>query len=95
MRLIVAGSSGFLATEILRQSLYLPKITSVIALARCPVAVPDNLGAGADPSKLHSVVINDYDEYPDDVKMQFADTDACIWYDASYQSRYQCIVDKH
>jgi len=79
MQLIVAGASGFVATEVIRQSLYLPKITSVIALARRPIAAPDNLGAGADPSKLRSVSIKEYDEYPDDVKEQFAKADACIW----------------
>lgn len=79
MQLIVAGASGYLATEVIRQSLNVPKITSVIALARRPVSAPKNLAAGADPSKLHSVVIEDYDKYPDNVKEQLAKADACIW----------------
>jgi hypothetical protein len=80
MKLIVAGASGFVATEIIRQSLSLPQITSVIALARRTVSPPDNLDSGADASKLHSAVLKDYDEYPEDVKKQFGDADACIWY---------------
>lgn len=80
MKLIVAGASGFVATEIIRQSLSISKITSVIALARRPVSAPSNLGQGADPSKLHSVALDNYGSYPDDVKKQLAGADACIWY---------------
>ena len=79
MKLIVAGASGFVATEVIRQSLSLPKITSVIAIARKPIAAPSNLGRGADASKLHSVVLDNYGSYPDDVKKQLAGADACIW----------------
>jgi hypothetical protein len=89
MQLIVAGSSGFLATEVIRQSLYLPKITSVIALARRSISAPEGLGADADASKLQSVVVKEYDEYPDEVKKQFANADACIWY---YNFCYDTIV---
>jgi hypothetical protein len=91
MQLIVAGASGFLATEVIRQSLYLPKITSVIALARRSVSAPSGLGADADASKLQSVVIKDYDDYPDEVKKQFANADACIWYSPSRSSYFCCM----
>jgi len=79
MKLIVAGASGFVATEVIRQSLSLPKITSIIALARRPVSAPSELGQGADASKLHSVVLDNYGSYPEDVKKHFAGADACIW----------------
>lgn len=79
MQLIVTGASGFLGKEVIRQSLYVPKITSVIALARRQVAPPDGLGSDADPSKLKSVVIKDYDEYPPEVLKEFANADGCIW----------------
>lgn len=79
MKLIVAGASGYVATEIVRQALSIPAITSVIALARRPVTTPANLGSGADASKLRSVVIQDYGEYPEDVKAQVVGADACIW----------------
>lgn len=74
MKLIVAGATGLVATEIIKQSLKIPEITSVIALARHPVDVP-----GINSSKVKSVVIKDYGEYPDDVKAEFAGADACIW----------------
>lgn len=80
MKLIVAGASGFVASEVIRQSLSIPKITSVIALARHPVAAPLNLNPGADASKLHSVVVDNYGSYPDNVIKQLAGADACIWY---------------
>ena len=79
MKLIIAGATGFVGTELVRQSLQNPKVTSVIALARRPVPAPSNLNPGADASKLHSVTVKDYDGYPNEVKKQFAGADACIW----------------
>lgn len=75
MKLIVAGATGLLGTEIIRQTLQIPEITQVIALARKPIQIDGNL----DSSKVKSVVIRDYGEYPDDVKAEFAGADACIW----------------
>lgn len=80
MKLVVAGASGFVATEIIRQCLESPKIFRVIALARRPVPAPPNLSSAADPSKLRSVVVVDYDVYSDEAKAQLAGIDACIWY---------------
>ena len=80
MKLVVAGSTGFVATEIIRQSLSIPKITSIIALARRPVSTPSNLSPNADLSKLHSVVLDNYGSYPDEVSKQLAGANACIWY---------------
>ena len=84
MKLIIAGASGFVASELLRQCLRRPEITSVIALARKPVSAPENLGPDADASKLKGVVVEDYGQYPDDVKKEFAGADACIWYAAPW-----------
>ncbi|KAJ6507904.1 putative nucleoside-diphosphate-sugar epimerase [Mycena vitilis] len=75
MKLIVAGATGYVAQEVIRQSLRMPQVTSVVALARKPVVAPDGEGA----SKLKSVVIKDYDNYSDEVKKEFAGADACIW----------------
>ena len=74
MKLIVTGGTGLLATEVIRQSLQLPEITSVIALARKPIIIDD-----IDTSKLKSVIIEDYGEYRQAVKADFAGADACIW----------------
>jgi hypothetical protein len=80
MKLIIAGATGFVAREVIRQSLSRPEITSVVALARSSVAVPEKLPAGADASKLKSVVIQDYEVYSDDIKKEFSGAGACIWY---------------
>ena len=79
MKLIVAGASGFVATELIRQSLSMPKITSIIA-ARRPVSTPLSPVQGADASKLHSVILDDYGSHSDEVIKHFAGADACIWH---------------
>ncbi|KAI0455124.1 NAD(P)-binding protein [Xylaria acuta] len=79
MKLIVSGATGFVGKEIIRQSLSHPKIATVVALARSPVAAPEKLPEGGDSSKLKSIVIQDYTVYPDEVKREFSGADACIW----------------
>lgn len=79
MKLIVAGASGSVATEVIRQSLSIPQITSITALSRRPIPTPQNLGQDADASKLHNLVLDNYDTYPEDVRKQLAGADACIW----------------
>ncbi|EXJ77854.1 hypothetical protein A1O3_09013 [Capronia epimyces CBS 606.96] len=79
MKLIVAGSTGFVGTEVIRLSLKRPDITTVIALSRTPISLPQQPEAGADVSKLRNVIVKDYGEFPDSVKKEFAGADACIW----------------
>lgn len=76
MRLIITGATGFVGSEVLRQALRMPEITSIVAVARKPVRVE---GPDAASSKLKSVIVQDYDQYPDDVKKEFAGASACIW----------------
>jgi len=79
MKLIITGATGFVATEVLRQALLLPSITSVVAVARKPVTAPVGTPS-TNASKLKSVVVEDYGTYPEDVKKELAGADACIWY---------------
>ncbi|KAH9904798.1 hypothetical protein F4778DRAFT_730824 [Xylariomycetidae sp. FL2044] len=74
MKLIVTGATGLVATEIIRQSLQRPEVTTLVAVARKPIQFGGNGSA-----KLKSVVVHDYDKYPDHVKAEFAGADACIW----------------
>lgn len=74
MKLIVSGATGLVATEVLRQAVLRPEITTIVALARRPVTLS---GPGAD--KVKNVLVKNYDEYPDDVKRELAGADACIW----------------
>ncbi|KAH6656867.1 hypothetical protein BKA67DRAFT_532110 [Truncatella angustata] len=75
MKLIITGATGFVGSEVVRQALRSNQISSVIAVARKPV----ESGAGIDTSKLKSVIIKDYADYPEEVKKEFAGADACIW----------------
>ncbi|KAI1506468.1 putative nucleoside-diphosphate-sugar epimerase [Biscogniauxia marginata] len=79
MKLIVSGATGFVGKEVIRQSLSRREITSVVALARKPAPAPEDLGDDGDPSKLKSVVVIDYEDYPDEVKREFSGASACIW----------------
>ena len=80
MKVIVVGSTGFVASEVIKQALSIPTITSIIALARKPTAVPQNTGPGANVSKLRSVVCEDFENYPENVKKELVGADACIWF---------------
>ena len=86
MKLIIAGATGYVATELIRQSLRRPDVTSVVALARKATPVPSDIAPGStDAAKLTSVVIKNYegpydgDDADDRVKTAIAGADACIW----------------
>jgi hypothetical protein len=88
MKLILAGSTGHVGSEIIRQSLLNPKVTSLIALTRRPIdvlaiAAGMSDGNNVEVDKVKSVVLRDFMDYPEDVKKDLADADACIWYDDS------------
>ncbi|KAG6362264.1 hypothetical protein INS49_010494 [Diaporthe citri] len=76
MKLVVVGGTGLVATEIIRQSLRVPEITSLVALARRPVQLDADT---SDASKFESLVVRDYAHYADSVKAALAGADACIW----------------
>ncbi|KAL9090939.1 MAG: hypothetical protein Q9159_001682 [Coniocarpon cinnabarinum] len=79
MKLVVAGATSFVATEVIRQALQLPQVTSVVALARRPVQPPPDLPANVDTSKLKNVVLEDFGVYSDQAKTELRQTDACIY----------------
>ncbi|KAK7700298.1 hypothetical protein SLS64_011111 [Diaporthe eres] len=76
MKLVVVGGTGLVATELIRQGLRVPEITSLVALARRPVQLDVD---ASDASKFESVVVHDYAHYSDSVKAALAGADACIW----------------
>ncbi|KAF5879573.1 putative nucleoside-diphosphate-sugar epimerase protein [Botrytis fragariae] len=79
MKLIVAGSTGFVATELIKQALSSPDITSIIALARRETSVPQTLDGNADIAKFKAVVCDDFSNYSDSVKKELEGAEACIW----------------
>ncbi|KZZ94732.1 NAD(P)-binding domain protein [Moelleriella libera RCEF 2490] len=73
MKLVVAGATGFVGTEVVRQAIHHPSITSVIALGRRATTIPE-------PSpKFKSVECDNFSTWPDLVKEQLKGADACIW----------------
>jgi hypothetical protein len=79
MKLIIGGSTGFVATELLSQALKNPAITSIIALGRREATVPADADSNAAKTKLRSIICENFEEYPDSVKSELANADACIW----------------
>ncbi|KAF2442989.1 hypothetical protein P171DRAFT_416292 [Karstenula rhodostoma CBS 690.94] len=73
MKLIIVGATGFVGTEILRQSLLRKDITSVVAVTRRALA------PSASSPKLQNVVVKDYDQYNDEAKTAFKNANGCIW----------------
>ena len=77
MKLVIGGSTGLVATELIRQGLENPAVTSIVALGRREVPAPAD--AGPTATKLKSVVCDNFESYPDSVKKELENADACIW----------------
>jgi nucleoside-diphosphate-sugar epimerase len=75
MKVILAGSTGFIGREVLTQCLKNPSITSILALSRRELP-----GTISDP-RLKVVILKDFASYPDSVLQELASADACIWYE--------------
>lgn len=79
MKLIIVGANGFVAKELIRQSLRLPAIGEIVAVSRSDVPPPSKLYPNSNLSKLQVVKVEDYDVYTDETKKAFSGADACIW----------------
>jgi hypothetical protein len=77
MKLVIGGSSGFVGTELVRQALDNPAITSIVGISRRETPVPE--GSVDNAGKLKSIVCDDFTRYPDSLKKELEDVDACIW----------------
>ena len=76
MKIILAGSTGFIGREVLQQCLRHPSITNIIALSRRDL--PADL-TGKYGSKLHVVIMNDWLSYSDAVLEELRGAEGCIW----------------
>ncbi|KAK7981722.1 NAD(P)-binding Rossmann-fold containing protein [Apiospora saccharicola] len=77
MKLVIGGSTGFVGTELLRQALESPAVTSIVGISRRETKVPD--GSTDNASKLKSFICDDLNNYPEALKKELEDADACIW----------------
>ncbi|KAJ5218112.1 uncharacterized protein N7498_000211 [Penicillium cinerascens] len=77
MKLVIGGSTGFVAAELIRQGLKNPAISSIVALGRRETPAP--LEAGPAAAKLKSIVCEDFESYSDSVKKELEGADAAIW----------------
>ncbi|KAI1119697.1 hypothetical protein F5Y10DRAFT_283845 [Nemania abortiva] len=65
MKLIIGGSTGFVGAELVQQALSHPAITTV------------GISRHETPAPAESP--NDFEHYPDHVKKELENADACIW----------------
>ncbi|KAJ5965191.1 uncharacterized protein N7479_005067 [Penicillium vulpinum] len=70
MKVILAGSTGFIGREVLSQCLAHPAITSIVALSRRDLPAHE---------KLKVALIEDFMTYPDSIQDEIRDAEACIW----------------
>jgi hypothetical protein len=76
MKLILAGSTGFIGAEVLRQCLANPSITSLATLSRREL--PSTF---VDPDhKLKTVLVNDFEKYEAAVIKECEGAAGCIWH---------------
>ncbi|TVY85096.1 hypothetical protein LSUE1_G001384 [Lachnellula suecica] len=71
MKVILAGSTGFIGREVLAQCIRNPSISSIVALSRSELKTVD--------PKLRVSIIKDFTAYSDSVLQDIKDADACIW----------------
>ncbi|PSN70903.1 hypothetical protein BS50DRAFT_570339 [Corynespora cassiicola Philippines] len=75
MKLIVAGPTGFVGGEIFFTTLQHPSVTSVVSLSRRAVTDPRI----QDNKKWENIVVEDFEQYPDDIMARLQGAVGCIW----------------
>lgn len=75
MKIFLTGATGNIGSDILDLCLKHPKITRVVAFTRRQL--PDDVTAN---SKLETVVVKDWKNWPEDVLAAHRDAVGMIWY---------------
>ncbi|KFY71148.1 hypothetical protein V499_08640 [Pseudogymnoascus sp. VKM F-103] len=73
MKVILTGATGFIGTEVVRQALLHPSITTLVVLSRRALSPP------ITHPKLQVIILADFAVYPPDVLTQLDGAEACIW----------------
>lgn len=71
MKVILTGATGFIGSEVLKQCIANPTITTVVALSRRALKITDQ--------KLEVIILQDFNTYTDSILRRLEDADACIW----------------
>lgn len=79
MKLVVAGSTGFVGAEVVRQAIRHPSVTSVVALGRREAPPRPASEQGHSNEKITSIACDDFEKYPPHVSQALEGADACIW----------------
>ncbi|KAL4735748.1 hypothetical protein BDV11DRAFT_28147 [Aspergillus similis] len=74
MKIILAGTTGFVGTEVLHQALQNPSITSIVVLSR--KQLPDSV---ATNPKVTVEIVDEFLSYPDSLLQDLTGAEACIW----------------
>ncbi|CEL06828.1 hypothetical protein ASPCAL10000 [Aspergillus calidoustus] len=74
MKIILAGTTGFVGTEVLAQALANPRITSLVVLSRKPL--PQSI---TENQKVTVKILDDLLTYPDSLLEELAGAEGCIW----------------
>lgn len=77
MKLIIIGSTGLLATELIKRAIVDTDIESIVAIARRQTVFPP-IPSGK-VIKLKSVICENFDNW-EEIGKSIDDADACIWY---------------
>jgi len=75
MKLIVAGATGFVGSEVLFAALQHPAVTRVVSLSRRAVIDPRIV----KHAKWESILLEDFEHYPPDAMAKMQGAVGCIW----------------
>eukprot|EP01116_Phalansterium_solitarium_P013407 TRINITY_DN30766_c0_g1_i1.p1 TRINITY_DN30766_c0_g1~~TRINITY_DN30766_c0_g1_i1.p1 ORF type:complete len:231 (+),score=42.90 TRINITY_DN30766_c0_g1_i1:79-771(+) len=75
MKVIIAGATGFIGSEVLRKCLAVNKFTSVVVLSRRPLED----GLAKNNPKLKVVLMNDFANYTPEVLSELSGAVCCVW----------------
>lgn len=73
MKVVIAGATGFIGQEALRQCIEHPSITSIVVLSRRQLTRPET------SPKVKVVVLDDFLEYSPSTLSEIQGAGACIW----------------
>jgi hypothetical protein len=75
MKIILTGATGYIGTEVLKQAIADPAISSIYTLTRKPLSAPY-----AAHEKAKGIIHKDFASYDEETLRELKGAEACIWY---------------